>query len=270
MLIKNRKLENEKRLRKLDLSMITRGMRNLIYLLSFFLITQPALAELSFCEGVWTNQSCENGEEKSLTETTRKPQSPEQKTDSLKKSILHEMTMDRVEARRKYGVLVSGQSAELVCQDSKSSAKECQDAASQYNTRLQQSVSNALKAKELEAKKLKTEKEEAKQENNSTVVIVRPERKSPANFDYQYRGPERVIQQSGTSVNVSGRSSGGRISGGISINNQITRGNTVRARRPRPSSRIITAPSNNRAKNTGANLIDSRPKKAKPSVAVER
>ena len=250
--------------------MIKWGMRNLIYLFPLFFITQAALAELTFCEGIWTNQSCEKGEEKSLAETTREPQSSEQKTDSLKKSILHELTMDRVEARRKYGVMVSGQSAELICQDSKSSVKECQEAASQYNTRLQQSVSNALKAKELEAEKLKTENEETNPKNNSTVVIVRPERNRPGNFDYQYRGPERIIQQSGTSINVSGRSSDGRVSGGISINNQIIQGNTIRTRNPRPSSRIITAPSNSNAQSSWSNLISPGLKKAKPSVAVER
>jgi len=227
-------------------------MRNSFCLLLLLVLSEPALAELSFCKGVWTNQSCQNGQEKSLDETARRPQSPEQKKNSLKKSILHEMTMDRVEARRKYAVMVSGQSAETICQDEQSSVDDCEKAASKYSTRLQQSIANALRAKELEEKKEK--KEETAEENNSTVVIIRPERRRPVDSDYQYRGPERIVTESGASINISGRSSDGRISGGFSVNNRMTssnrqiirapRGDQIINRTRRNTSKLITAPAN--------------------------
>jgi len=221
------------------------------------LLTLPAHAELSFCNGVWTNQSCSG--EKTIEETARKPQEPEQKKISLKKSILHEITMDRVEARRKYGVMVSGQSAEIICEDQQSSVKECEQAASKYSSRLQQSISNALKAKELEEKN--EEKENTIEEkNNSTVVIIRPERRRPLSFDYQYRGQERIVSESGASINISGRSSDGRISGGLSVNNRV-----IRSDRP-----IIRAPQGklpNKTRLRAPNLITA-PEKEKPVSSI--
>jgi len=176
-----------------------------LFLLTF--LPAAAFAELSFCNGVWTNQACdqEEGEEeastKSLEETKKAPPSKAEKNLSLKKSILHEVTMDRVEARRKYSVIVPASSAENICQDPESKVEACKEAAEKYSSRLQSRVDSALKAKELEKQK---EEPKEEQNDNTTVVVVNPKKKSS-------RGNTNIIghrtsSESGVSVNVSGNS----------------------------------------------------------------
>lgn len=217
----------------------------LLFLTFLILFPSISVAELSFCNGVWTNQACEDEEEseKSLEEIKKKPPTEAEKNSSLKKSILHEVTQDRIEARRKYDVIVPSSSAEKICQDAASKVSACQEAADKYSSRLQSRVESALKAKELEAKKEKESDEAKKKDNNTTVVVVNPEpRRRGVPVDYEYVGGNRVRTESGVSINVSGQSSDGRISGGISAGSRVIQNDFLK--KPRvvrgPQKNILT------------------------------
>ncbi|MCB0317500.1 MAG: hypothetical protein KDD56_02000 [Bdellovibrionales bacterium] len=135
------------------------------------LIYQNAFADIYFCNGVWTNTSCENEPEKVITSNedskTSEINNEEHKILSKKKSLLHNLASLKFKLEREYGGNFSINSAERVCQDPASSLEECERAidAAEKNLLDKQLALSKLKQNESESENEPTES------SGDTVVI---------------------------------------------------------------------------------------------------
>lgn len=197
-------------------------LKALTLILLISLLPMPALAELSFCNGVWTNQECK-GEEKeeteapSLPETAHEPRSSTEVLSDKKKSLVHEMTMKRIDARRKYGVLYSSDTAETTCELDATSLKDCQTEVDAYYEKLQSSIETHLKERELDSSgKPGSQNLKEKAQNNTTAVYIfnrgkkdLPPPPPPQNVE---------VKKQSTGIRLSGSSKNGNINVGFETN----------------------------------------------------
>ena len=154
--------------------------------------------------------SAEEPEAPSISEKPHKPRNEEEVAGDKKKSLVHEMTMKRIEARRKYGVLLSSEGVEDVCDKQNTSIEKCREEVDQFYSLLQGSVRNQLQFDENkeEESAVEEEKEEPGSttvnivQNENTVVVVPRESIKPSNSS-----------QLDTSISVSGSDSKIRFKG---------------------------------------------------------
>lgn len=184
-------------------------------------------AEMNLCDGVWTNQACKGVEERRLG--TTKELTPEEQAlvaaRSKKRSVLHELTMRSIEAKRDYGVDLSLEKAEQVCRDDSSTVDACREAADLLNERLAKRVTQELelvKAKrELEAK----ENPPAPPQHTAIVIQERPIYidRYPHHYPHQYPGTHHSTQTAGgAAISIQGGSSSGNVSVGIGVGGSVS------------------------------------------------
>lgn len=194
--------------------------------LLFTLLLSPLLAtnvyaELSNCNGVWTNEPCDGKASSKLEEKDFTPQDPQKRLQSKKQQILHDLRMKELNAERAYKVDVAIDAAETSCNNPATTLEDCQEKVSELRDKIDQGI---LAAKELsiKEKKLEAEKAEAKAkaENNTTTIIIR-ERRHHHRYDEEYQQipgtyhREQRSERSGFSIGGSIDGSDAAVSGRI-------------------------------------------------------
>ncbi len=172
-----------------------------------------AQAELTFCNGVWTNQSCSEEPQTKIDEKEFKAKSKDEVAGNKKKSLVHEMTMKRIEARRKYGVLFSSEDTEAVCDNEATSLDKCRKAVESYYKLLQENVRNQLDAESQKNSEESDEKAPTQQNQTTVNIINNPVAPILTGRDAPPRNTE--ISESEASVAITGNKDGINVSGQI-------------------------------------------------------
>ena len=119
--------------------------------------TTPVRAEIFNCDGRWTNQPCKGKVLGKITgESNRKVISPAAaQARTRKTTLLHDLNMANLRARREFGLRFSILQAQQVCESDETSILECEEIIQQHEDRLSSRISEArtlqLKEQELAA-----------------------------------------------------------------------------------------------------------------------
>ena len=145
-------------------------MKKLLNICSFIFIFSAAdsFADLYNCNGTWTNRPCN-----SSSKIPEKEDTPKNKDKSKKESILHDLRMLVIKAKREHDIRYNIDVIEDLCKTS--NLEECDKSVKTAQKELQAQVTDADEAKERnalirEANKLK--KERNKIEENKPPVII--------------------------------------------------------------------------------------------------
>jgi len=206
--------------------------KKLSYLIAILALNPPAFAEIYNCDGKWTNIKCDSTPKKTIKETKGEKISANQ---SEKSSLLHELRMQSIRAKRDYGVISNISFVEKHCMKNDTSIESCNekiDSKSQNISELQSKAALALTTKEKNRLK-EIELGKNKIENNNVVIINRPRRR------IRQRPPIRPIQgstqsfQTGVSLQLGGSTKAGNLKGNLSAGGSIVSGEKIYIRNPR-------------------------------------
>src|SRR5262245_56755290 len=89
------------------------------------LAAPPARAQLVQCNGVWTNQACEGAVAQQMNEQ-KTPDAPDDRLRSVKKSMVHEVSMHAIRIREETGVRMDVSQLEDYCLRPSTAIEECQ------------------------------------------------------------------------------------------------------------------------------------------------
>lgn len=185
-------------------------------LIAALFLASSAHAEIFNCGGKWTNKPCEAEPKATLKEKPSQNNEKEVADRSERESLLHELKMQAIEARRKYDVRIDVSAVETLCMKPQSSLSDCKNEVDALSDRIDQRTQSAalIKARE-QSNKLKEKDLEIKQkevEDNNTIVIVEERN---IIIPHHRRPPIRPLSGAGISVNVN--SADGSISAGGSV-----------------------------------------------------
>jgi hypothetical protein len=188
----------------------------LLFTITLLILPAIANAEIFDCQGRWTNRPCDSEPEKVLKETASKSQDAKDLDRSEKESLLHELKMQAIEARRKYNARFDVTAVEKICLKPQTSLRDCKQQVDTLSDRIQERTKTAAlidaQEKEIALKEKDLELKRKEQEDNKTVVIIEdrtvivPRRRRP---------PIRPLSGTGISVNIN--SADGSISAGGSV-----------------------------------------------------
>ncbi|MCB0324802.1 MAG: hypothetical protein KDD69_14565, partial [Bdellovibrionales bacterium] len=135
-------------------------------LLLLFCCALPKLAEaeVSNCDGRWTNRPCEGTVSATLEEVERAPLDPASARRRRKQSLLHDLRMAAIEAERSHGVVVALGPAEARCSDQATTIEQCQEAVQA----VEQQLAERSSASQQHAKQ---EKARGGDQNNVAIVV---------------------------------------------------------------------------------------------------
>lgn len=182
-------------------------------------------AEMVLCDGIWTNSSCEGISQKKVgaTEAITEEQKALVKTRSKKRSLLHQITMSSIDARRQYGVDLSLDSAQETCREDSTTIEKCREVTEGFSEKLNVRIDQAVKI--AQAKREEEEKSRPPVVAQQTTIIIedRPNyitdyrrRRHPRRRDYRGHGSGHSSHVgSGASINLRGQSSNGSYSIGV-------------------------------------------------------
>ena len=175
------------------------------------LTVRPAHAELSKCNGIWTNQPCnQDQKELALPEKPLKKIDPAAKILSQKRSLLHDLTVSRLNAKKEYGITISSSNVEETCLLSETTIKECRELVAEKKSEILEN--SKLKALSIqENNKKDSESKEVDNSQNVSVVIHKEN-----NNRYIYIPRDRRRNKGGFYISGSYSNSNGSYSGTIS------------------------------------------------------
>ena len=191
--------------------------------LLFFLLPTAAHAELYKCNGTWTNEPCQ-GEVQNTLQSAPKRTAPTDPDRSQKDSLLHNLRMMQLKARRNYDVEYDISAVEDFCRKPAVTAADCQEKTEHAEDRIGKRVTTVASLKEEEAKEEEKEVRREGDENEVTVVennnYYRRRRRRPGHRPVRpipYEGHQEVVTQ-GSGISVTGTSATGdtTISGTVS------------------------------------------------------
>lgn len=138
-----------------------------IGLLLCFLYFSPLTveAQLVECDGVWTNRACDSSIEKSLTESPSQPVNLEK---SKRDSLLHDLTMQQIKAKRDHDLDISLEYVKAFCAMENTSYLDCSKEVAEQSSRIARHVERRMAA---EQKVQKEPPEKLIQENPPSTVI---------------------------------------------------------------------------------------------------
>jgi len=212
-------------------------MRNrlIFFLLLFHLSSQTAEAELFKCKGVWQNKPCDGEASRIITETNSVLDEKSLKTLSKKKSLVHDITMRSLEAKRDYDIRTDLDNVEQVCYDTTKSIEECKSAISKVDSFIDDKLKTAaLLKKTEETTDPKTESRSSGTENNTVISINRPDSEYyviPRHGHYKPHRPvypghhgqhSQTITNSGAAISVGAGGTGGRPKVSVGFESQQT------------------------------------------------
>ena len=156
------------------------GMRALLVLSLLILSPNLSSAEIYNCDGKWTNKPCDGSVSESIKEKTTDKAKADRKILSAKKSLLHELRMEAISAKRKYDVNVDLKKVEELCLKTETSVESCKKEIAATEDRItQKSSEKALVKAQEERNRLQEEANKLQKEKNeqeSVVVVERPRR----------------------------------------------------------------------------------------------
>ncbi len=134
----------------------------------FIFSAVPCLADLYNCKGTWTNKPCDGS-----NKIPEKKETPDNKDKSKKESILHDLRMLVIKAKREHDIRYNIEVIEDLCKNS--NLEDCDKSVKTAQKELQTQVTDADEAKERnalirEANKLKKERNRI-EENKPPVII---------------------------------------------------------------------------------------------------
>lgn len=154
----------------------------------FLIFTPAAAADVVLCNGRWTNRPCEDPQ-KVLEEAPPAPPSssnPGTPEVSAKRSLLHDIRMKALNARRKYDLRFELGSLEHFCLETPSTKEQCAEKIAEVESKLDEKIVTAASLKQEEEKlRLQQEANRLQEERNrieaerSTVTVVQPRVISP-------------------------------------------------------------------------------------------
>jgi len=139
------------------------------------------------CNGRWTNQPCDGGGGvPANTPTKASVLSPDEaRARSLKETLLHNLTMKNLEAKRKFDTDIDLTYSRDLCFNQGKSLEQCRDELEKMEAKLDRKINLAAALKREEEKK-KTPETVKETTTQQTTIIVRD------NYPY-YRGRPRVV-----------------------------------------------------------------------------
>lgn len=179
----------------------------LAFLGALIFLPVSALAELNECEGVWTNKACDGTVIEKPTESAVNDSSSVESKEkavllSKKRSLLHELTMKTIRAKREFEVEYELDEIEAFCLNKESSLAECKEKIKTARTEINSEVSQAASVLQRQkANKLREDANRLQQErndiaaNNPTVVV--DERRKYYIDPYGLKRRHRVGHRSG-------------------------------------------------------------------------
>jgi hypothetical protein len=188
------------------------------------------------CNGRYTTRPCDGVEKPACPDGTGTA-APHDPTAAVRKSLLHELTMKMIDAKRRYGIKVDLTAAQAACEnraaEQKGALAACRAAVDEAELKLRDELSVAVqeqnqeRALELqeEENRLRAERNQIEAEKPNVVIVERPRRRRFIR-DYPgtvYSGTGHGVTGSyGTSVTVEGS-----FGNGASGSTTITTGETV-------------------------------------------
>lgn len=155
----------------------------ILFVVLMLLIVPQAFAELTQCDGVWTNKSCS---EQANSEQAKKAAPEEKALDSkmikersFKKSLFHDLNMKNIKANNSYEIKLDLSQAEDVCNSENSTIDECRKQIKEIDTLLDEKIKvaveletkkKALKLQE-EANKIQEQRNDIEKNKPSTIII---------------------------------------------------------------------------------------------------
>jgi hypothetical protein len=141
--------------------------RDLLNLPLLFFSTAAA-AEITNCNGTWTNRGCGGSPGAAKVNEVRANTDPEKiKALSRKRTIFHELNMKNIAARRDLGIILDLNSLRQLCEDESISIEECERSAAGYDDQLSRQITDVRLVREKErANELLEEANRIQQERN--------------------------------------------------------------------------------------------------------
>ncbi len=143
-------------------------MKHLLLLLLWLPVLSPASADIVKCGDTWTNGSCDKEPATAITEKPFEEQKKDFRMASLKKSLLHDFTTARLDAKRRYNIQTSSSYIEEVCSEPAYTVEKCRDEIDREEARLLEKVKIAQQKEDKEVEEKK--KTASSSEQNSVVV----------------------------------------------------------------------------------------------------
>ncbi|MCB0360593.1 MAG: hypothetical protein KDD44_13190 [Bdellovibrionales bacterium] len=175
-------------------------------------------AELSLCDGTWTNKPCAADSSKQLSEAPANLPSIRDVASAKKELLVHDLTMKSLRARRQYAVDVAIEPAATECQKADVSLESCRARTEEIADRIDKKiaeregvVAQEKKNKLLEeANDLQRERNQIEQEK---VTVIRERRRPIVVRQIDPRHPHHSAgQPSGYAVGTSLSGTSGSIS----------------------------------------------------------
>lgn len=178
-------------------------MRSHIYTLSILLtlpVSQSAQAELTLCDGHWTNQPC-SGEveqklravEKSTAQVEAEQAARKQRSD--KRSLVHEQTMKQLRARDEHKIAVDMLPVSDFCLQDSTSVNDCRKELDLVAERIEPKVAEAERLKAQQRANQLQEQNNEIEKNKVPVIVINNMPTAPV------RQVGGLIQQKGTVAN---------------------------------------------------------------------
>lgn len=189
---------------------------NMINMTKFFsiiifvlLISFNSIAEIFNCKGVISNIPCDQLNQKK-SEVAKSEDESETKSElTVKKSLIHNLSLKKGEARRKHQIFIDSTYEEDTCLKVETSIQQCSELLKKIESGLDTKVDKA-KQLELEEKKIQLLKEQneiqkKRAEEGSKVVIINPPiiGNQLGNNQLLPRNETSFTDQNGNSISIS-------------------------------------------------------------------
>ena len=201
------------------------------------LFCSPTFAELYDCNGVWKDVPCDAGKAKTkLKEKVEKSEDEIQakKNTDTKKSLVHDLTMSRLKAKKEHGIKVDYKYIEDYCQMESTSVEECRTRVENASDKL---ISRIEKKAEIKKKELELLKEKNKIEKEASQVRIEIYDRNRYKDGHYYRDDtylrngnyQRKTTTTSGSLSVSGSSASGNssIGGNSNVNFGLNTSNST-------------------------------------------
>lgn len=159
--------------------------------------TMDAQAEIYKCNGTWTNHPCSEGSQAVFPEKVTAG-NPSSEALSEKKSIVHELVMKQIDARRNFGVKVDVAHIEKFCLDPSSPVKDCLELVEAMDDKIDKRVNEAKEERRQE----RLDRNQAPDSNPSTVIAIVQAVATPTPLGLDLIHREDSIMITGTSAGI--------------------------------------------------------------------
>lgn len=138
------------------------------------LLLTPSIgsAQLYECAGLWSNKPCEDGAEPALKETEARERSPEQINQGVKDSLVHDLTMRNIRAKREFDVDVNIDAAVEECKKTSTSLSACREAVDELDDKMVSRIETIeARRAEQQANRLREESNQIQQQSQQVTII---------------------------------------------------------------------------------------------------